>query len=59
MTTKQARKAVEYTLATHAVERMMPSRNAVRLCKQVASGRISADHAVEQIKLKYGVKNRS
>lgn len=57
--TKQAEKMLEYTLATHAVERMKPSQEAVSLCKQIASGSISADYAVAQLKVKYGIRRES
>ena len=56
---KSSQKAVKYMLATHAVEHIKPSREAVRLCKQVASGNISADYAVAQIMRNYGIRRES
>ncbi len=54
--TKKAETAIQYTIATHAAERMTPSKEAVYLCEQIIYGRITADYAVEEIKRKYGVK---
>ena len=48
--TKKAQANVKYVLATHAAERMIPSREAVVLCSKIADGRISGDTAVEQIR---------
>jgi hypothetical protein len=55
---KRVKEHVQYSIATHAVEKMKPSRKAIRLCEQVAAGCISADHAVEQIKRSYGIENK-
>jgi len=56
--TKKAQVNVRYTLATHAAERMTPSRRAISLCEKIANGHISGDMAVEQIKRHYGVESR-
>ena len=58
MMTKLAKANVEYTVATHAAEKMNLSREAVSLCEKIADGRISGDAAVEQIKRLYGVESR-
>lgn len=57
--TKQAKEKVLYTLATHAAEKMVPSRKAVHLCKQIAGEHISADKAVEMLKQSYGLKSKN
>lgn len=57
--TKKAKSNIKYTLATHAAERMAPSREAITLCEKIADGRISGDAAVEQIKRHYGLQGRS
>lgn len=49
---------LKYSIATHAVEKLMPSQEAIRICKRVAEGRISGDKAVEQIKRNYGLDGR-
>lgn len=56
---KPVDKNLKYTLATHAVERMVPSKEAVQLCRENAEGRINADTAVKLIKQKYGVDSRN
>ncbi len=56
--TQEAKESVKYSLATHAAEKMKPSRMAVRLCEKIAEGRITGDSAVEQIKHSYGIDNR-
>lgn len=53
---KRVDKNLKYTLATHAAERMVPSKEAVQLCRENAEGRINADTAVKLIKQKYGVE---
>lgn len=55
--TTKAKESVKYSLATHAAEKMTPSRKAVRLCEKIAEGHISGDSAVEQIKHSYGIKS--
>ena len=47
---KKARANIEYTIATHAAEKMSISKEAVSLCEKIADGRITGDAAVEQIK---------
>lgn len=56
--TPEAKESVKFSLATHAAEKMAPSRKAVRLCEEIAEGRISGDSAVEQIKRSYGIESR-
>ena len=57
--TQKAKVNVQYMLATHAAERMRPSREAISLCEQIADGRISGDDAIAQIKRLYGVESRN
>ena len=56
--TKRAERNLRYTLATHAAERMAPSRKAISLCEKIADGHISGDMAIEEIKRHYGVESR-
>lgn len=48
-------KNVKYTLASHAVERLRPSDDAIELMQKMSDGKISADDAVNQLLKKYGV----
>ena len=45
---------LKYTLATQAAERMKPSADTVRLCREVASGQITSEIAVAMTARKYG-----
>lgn len=56
--TKRAAEIVKYTTATHAAERMAPSKEALHLCAEIADGRISGDLAVQQILKRYGLERR-
>lgn len=55
--TPKGKESLKYTLATLAIEKVTPSRKAIRLCEEITEGRISADNAVEQIKRYYGIEN--
>lgn len=46
---------IEYTLATHAIEMLTPSKEALHLCEQMANGAINADAAVSSILERYGL----
>lgn len=48
-------KNVKYTLASHAVERLRPSNDAIELMQKMSDGKINADDAVNQLLKKYGV----
>lgn len=54
--TQKAKKQLTYTLATHAIEKLSPSKEACRLCEKMSDGRMSANDAVEEIMRRYGVK---
>ena len=54
--TKKAQEDLEYTLATHAIEKLVPSKEARHLCEQMSEGAVSANDAVEAILRQYGVK---
>lgn len=54
--TQKSKKQIEYTVATHAVERLKPSKAAVRLCEQLSDGTISVDAAVDALLRLYGLK---
>ncbi|MGE4277499.1 MAG: hypothetical protein AB7E30_10050 [Lawsonibacter sp.] len=49
---------LKYTLDTGAIERVAPSKDAVRLCKNLSKGKVSADAAMATLKLKYGLVGR-
>ena len=49
---------IKYTLSTGAIERVTPSKEAVRLCEELSKGKVSADAAVAAIKEKYGLVGR-
>lgn len=53
--TQKARKQMEYTLATNAIERLTPSQKAIRLCKQMSEGKLDADDAVASLLSQYGL----
>ena len=48
-------KNIQYTLASHAVERLRPSDDAIDLMQKMSEGKISADDAVNQLLKKYGI----
>lgn len=48
-------KNIQYTLASHAIERMRPSNDAIDLMQKMSDGKISADDAVNQLLKKYGI----
>ena len=56
--TRKARANVEYTIATHAAEKITLSREAISLCERIADGRISGDAAVAEILRRHGVESR-
>lgn len=47
---------VEYTLATHAIENLIPSKDAVNLCNLMNDGLISVEDAILSLMEKYGIK---
>lgn len=46
---------LKYTIATQAIDRVTPSKDALSLCKKLSAGKISANDAVDAIKEKYGL----
>lgn len=57
--TQKSKRQLEYITSTHAVERLTPSHDAMRLCEQLSDGKISADAAVETLLRLYGLKRVS
>lgn len=51
--TDKAKSNIRYTITTHALEKMTPSKEAVRLCERIAAGQISTDQAVNEIVRNY------
>lgn len=52
--TQEVTKQMKYTLTTHMIEKLTPSRNALDLCEQIAAGKMSADAAVIALLKQYG-----
>jgi hypothetical protein len=52
---RAAQQNMKYTLSTQAIERVTPSKDALRLCEKLSDGKLSANAAVDAIKQKYGV----
>lgn len=50
------KKQIQYTLSTHAIEKLTLSKEAIQLCEQVADGKMKADTAVSFILNHYGLK---
>ena len=48
-------KNVKYTLASHVVERLRLSDDAINLMQKMSNGKISADDAMNQLLEKHGV----
>jgi len=53
---QMSKKRLEYSISTHAIEKLFPSGDALRLCEQVSDGILEASDAVESILKKYGLK---
>lgn len=51
--------SVRYTLASHAVERLHPSDEAIALMRKQSEGKISADDAVARLLEKYGLERKA
>jgi hypothetical protein len=47
--------SIEYTLASHAVERLRPSSDAIQLCRKMEQRKIGADAAVAELLRKRGI----
>lgn len=46
---------LQYTLSTQAIERVVPSKEAVRLCEKLSAGKLTANAAIDLIKAQYGL----
>lgn len=53
--TQKSKQQMEYTLATHAVERLVPSKAAIRLCEQMSEGKLDANAAIAALLRQYGL----
>lgn len=51
--TREASKQIEYSLSTLAIEKLSPSREAMKLCEQMSDGEISTEAAVAAIINRY------
>lgn len=54
--TQKAKKQIEYAVATHAIENLSPSKEALQLCREVADGRLSGSEAAASLMKRYGLK---
>lgn len=46
---------IKYTLATHAIEHLVPSKAAIDLCGKMADGKLNANEAVAALLRQYGL----
>ena len=53
---KRNQQQIRYTLATHAIEKLTPSKSALRLCEEVSNGSMTADAAVAAVLQQHGLK---
>ncbi len=53
--TQTGKQQMEYTLATHAIEHLVPSKAAMRLCGQMSNGKLDANSAVAALLRQYGL----
>ena len=52
--TQKNGKQIEYAVSTQALEKLIPSKEALRLCEQISDGEISANDAVSFILKQHG-----
>ena len=57
--TQESRKQIDYALSTQAIEKLFPSKAALRLCEDVSSGILSTDEAVAALLKQYGLTQAS
>lgn len=57
--TNQAKKNLEYTLSTHAIEGLYPSKEAFALCRATSEKRMTVDEAAAQLKAMYLAKKEA
>lgn len=55
--TKAVAKQIEYAVSTLAIEKLRPSDEAIKLCEQMAEGKISTDAAILAILTQHGVRS--
>ena len=53
------KKNLKYTLSTQAIEQAIPSKEAIKLCEHMSQGKVTADAAVDLLKKKYGISDRT
>ena len=53
---EERKKYLKYAVATHTIEKLFPSEDALRLCEQVSDGVLDANDAIESILKKYDLK---
>lgn len=55
--TKQAKENINYTLSTLAIEKLTPSKAAIKLCEETTAGKMSVEKAIKALTALYGVKH--
>lgn len=53
--TQKSKQQIEYTLATHAVEHLVPSKATILLCEQMSDGKLDANAAITALLRQYGL----
>lgn len=54
-----AEQNVKYTISTGAIEKAIPSKDAIKLCERMSKGDLTANAAVDLLKKKYGLIDRT
>ena len=54
--TKRGQQQIQYTLSTHAIEKLRPSQTALHLCQRLSQGQLDADAAVTAILKQHSLK---
>lgn len=49
---------IKYILATHEIERLVPSKAAIDLCGKMADGKLTANEAVAALLRQYGLTQK-
>ena len=56
---QRAKRQIEYTLATNAIEHLTPSKKAIQLCNQMSEGKLDADSAILSLLRQYGLSGNA
>ncbi len=50
---------IKNVLATQAIEKIVPSKDAIKMCEKISKHKISGNDAIAEIKKKYGITTRN